>query len=468
MFDATDPALQRSVPATTDVMRRTAVETALSAGDGGARRRVVLYTPTPGQVDATFDPATGADPSAGERSILAVARAVAHRELDDRELAVIAYSQSGIDYPFSRSLWSLGVDQLTDLPHATLRTLIFVAEADIDIDLHCQTDRGFRFALSASRLLQRHRRDDLRVAARVIAAHTGPVVFFLGAGFGASSQLPLGTTLRDTAIRRLLRIPESEPTTSQTLGRRLHAWVSRHEGWLTNGELAMREDEFARQLTLEQVIRIERRADEGLPTLQEFRAHHDSVIGTPGSAVIDLSHVLQRMVGRAVVVEVNFDQLVERHCPVPVRVFFSNEHFERAATYLRHYLAGEETAIPVLKLHGSIEVPDTCVVSDQQMQQGVGHGKLTALGALLGEPPFMWIYVGASMRDRDLMPFFQSEDFARGVDERWVSPYLDVSVEVFARERAGFWEKTERRRLSDRLVTETADAFFRALRDELP
>lgn len=468
MFDAADQGLQGPVPATTDVVRRTAIETALTTMDGGVPRRVVLSTPTPGEVNASFDPATGADPSAGERAVLAVARAVAHRELDSRELAVITYSESGIDYPFRRCLWSLAVDQLTDLPNATLRTLIFVAEAGIDIDVHCQTGRGFRLALSESRLLHRHPRDDLRVAAHFIATHPGPVVFFLGAGFGASSRLPLGNTLRDAAIRRVLTIPEAEPITSQALGVRFHTWVAGHDGWLSEGELAIREDDYARQLTLEQVIRIESRVAGGLPTLQAFRTHHDQVIETPGSAMIDLAHVLQRMVGRAVVVEVNFDRLVERHCGVPLRVFLSNADFEGAAAYLGSYLGGAETAIPLLKLHGSIEAPDTCVVSDEQMQNGVGNGKLAALRALLREPPMLWVYVGASMRDRDLLPIFRSEDFARGVDELWVSPYLDASVEGFARERNSFWARRERKSIGDRLVTETADSFFRALRDELP
>ena len=471
MFYAAEHALQTSVPATPDVVRRKAIETALSPADDPAARRVVLHTPDPERIDARYEPPAGADPSTGERAVLAVARAVAHREFDDRELALIAYSESGIDYPFRRGLWSLAVDHLAGLPNSSLRTLIFVAEAAIDIDLHCQKGRGFRYALQDSRLLRRNHSDDLRVAAHLIATYPQPVVFFLGAGFGASSLLPLGNALRDTAIRRLLAIPDDEPTTSQGLGLRFHRWVSGHEGWLSESEMAMREDDYANQLTLEQVIRIEQRVSVGLPTLQAFRVHHDEVIDAPGGAALDLSHVLARMVGRAIVVEVNFDQLVERHCPVPTRVFFSNAHFQDAAQYVREYVAGAATAIPVLKLHGSIEEPDTCVVSDEQMQQGIGRDKLQALQALwreMPEPPFLWVYIGASMRDRDLRHVFRAEAFVRGVEERWVSPYLDVSVADVARDHAALWAKPERTWIGERLITETADAFFRAMRDELP
>jgi hypothetical protein len=225
----------------------------------------------------------------------------------------------------------------------------------------------------------------------------------------------------------------------------------------------MREDEFARQLTLEQVIRAERRVADALPTLQAFREHHDAVIGIPGQAVVDFAEVLRRMVGRAVVVEVNFDQLIERHCPVPIRVFFTNDHFQQAAEYVKRYVAGGESEIPVLKLHGSIEEPNTCVVSDEQMQQGVGEGKLETLRALLANPPRLWLYVEASMRDRDLLPVFDSEDFARGLDERWISPYLDVAVEEFALRRTGFWATTALRSIGNRLVTETRRLFLSCL-----
>ncbi|HEX5759582.1 MAG TPA: SIR2 family protein [Thermoanaerobaculia bacterium] len=258
-----------------------------------------------------------------------------------------------------------------------------------------------------------------------------------------------------------------EFTPSHELGLQFHEWVASHEGWLTESETAMRADEFARQLTLEQVIRIEKRVGDGLRTLQEFRVHHDDVIRSPGGAARNLAHVLARMAGRVIVIEVNFDRLVEQLCRVPTRVFFSDAHFETAAEYVRQYGAGTETAIPVLKLHGSIEEPDTCVVSDEQMQQGVGQGKLNSLRAVLQEPP-LWIYVGASMRDRDLRYFYRSEEFAKGVEELWVSPYLDVSVADVARDRAALWEKPERAWISDHLVTETADAFFQDLRDELP
>lgn len=466
LFRTSDDDLRSEVLKTPDIIRRAAVETALVSSDG--TRRVVLSEPRQGYLDARFEPATGAEPSPGEAAVLAVARAVVHGELDERRLAVVTYSESAIDYMFRQCLWSLVVDQLTDMRHDTLRTLIFVVEANIDIRLHCQTGRGFRFAINGSRLLRRHGRDDLNVAVTHIARKDSPVVFFLGAGFSASSQLPLGNTLRDTAIRRLLGIQDAELISSDQLGLRFYRWVAERENWLTAGERAMREDEYVQQLTLEQVIRAEKRYYNNLPTLLEFRERHDAVVEAPGPAVLHFAHVLERLPSKAVIVEVNFDCLVERHARVPVRVFYSDSQFAEAAEYLHRYLAGDEVAVPVLKLHGSIEEPETCVASDEQTQQGLAESKLEALRVLIETQDRLWVYVGASMRDRDLLPVFRSVEFARKLDERWVSPFLDTGVEIFAQDRIPFWAGSQLKTIDDRLITETADAFFGALRRELP
>ena len=94
----------------------------------------------------------------------------------------------------------------------------------------------------------------------------------------------------------------------------------------------------------------------------------------------------------------------------------------------------------------------------------------SSLRALQGtaESPRLWIYVGVSMRDRDLLPVLAGEDLARTLDERWVSPYLVDTVAEFAQAREAFWQEVRparRPKIEDRLITETADAFFSALAD---
>src|SRR5207253_387106 len=129
-------------------------------------------------------------------------------------------------------------------------------ESAIDIDLHCQTGRGFRFAVEEGRLLRRQGRDNLIAVATRIMIHPEPFVFFLGAGFAASSRLPLGNTMRDGTIRRLLAVPEGESPTSIDLAVRFHRWLSEKPGWLSESEEHMPQEEFVRKLTLERVVQI--------------------------------------------------------------------------------------------------------------------------------------------------------------------------------------------------------------------
>lgn len=469
LFDASQDELQLPVPGTADPVRRAAVEAALTTAPSGGVRRVVLEGNPGEETDAAFvDPPAGPDPSGGERIVLAVARAAAHADLDTHELAVLLWEDSAVDLLFRPALWSLMVDQFSGLNHPTLRTLIPVIESPIDVRLHCQGPRGFRLALQDGRLLHRHGQDALPAFATEVATHHGPIVLFLGAGFGASSRLPLGNGIRDDSIRRLLGLAATTPATSDELAHRFQEWMADQHGWLSDEERLMPADEYARQLTLEQVVRAEQKVYPDLPTLVGFKAHHDAVIGTPGQGVLDLARVAELTVGRLVVVEVNFDQLVEAHAIVPTRVFASDDEFTEAPAYLDEYLAGTATDVPVLKVHGTIDRFETCVITDDQTGLGIGDPKLAALRRLLNPAePTLWIYVGASMRDRDLGRVFGDEDWARGVDERWVAPYLVDTVESFAAARAPFWQETPRQSLQSRLTTETSDAFFAALRISL-
>lgn len=466
LLDTRDTELQEPVPATNDPVRLAAIETALTTAPSGGLRYVVLNA-AGGTVDAAFvDPPAGVDPSGGEKTVLAVARAAAHADLDTHELAVLLWDDTAVDLLFRPALWSLIVDQFSGLPSGTLRTLIAVVRSPIDVRLHCQRNRGFRLGLQDGRLLHRHGPDFLSAFTTEIAYHPRPFVIFLGAGFGASSRLPLGNTVRDDAIRRLLGLQSTALVTSDELAYRFHEWMAGQPGWLSDEERTMPTNSYAKQLTLEQVVRAEQRVYPDLPTLAEFKSRHDAVIGTPGQGVRDFARVAELATGRLVVVEVNFDTLVETHAYVPMRVFASDEEFADADPYLERYLAGTETAVPLLKLHGTIERFDTCVINDFQTGQGVGPNKLAALRRLLGggNDPTLWVYVGASMRDRDLARVFGGEDWARGVDERWVAPFLVETVKAFAAARAPFWERVPRRTIESRLTTETADTFFAALR----
>ena len=71
------------------------------------------------------------------------------------------------------------------------------------------------------------------------------------------------------------------------------------------------------------------------------------------------------------------------------------------------------------------------------------------------------------MRDHDLLRVLGDEDFARGLDERWVVPYLTEHIRRFGEARDPFWVNPRLPTMDDRLITETADAFFAALEASL-
>lgn len=461
---------QRQTSPSNDAARFTTVELALDVKRFGGSRRVARVDSEEVNAWVFANPPAGGELSPGEQTVIDVCCAVTSRELDDAEsqAAIVAYRVSGVDLDFRSAMWELFTERLMDLPSRSLRTLFVVVESEIDIVAHCQPRTGFRLAVEGEHLLSRHGPDELPAVAARISNESGAVVLFLAAGFSASSGFPLGNRMRDSAIARLLNL-DANRYGSAELARRFYAWTSAKNGWLTPREMALGAENFIRQLTLEQVIRAEERHYGGaLPTLAEFKDLHDQLVGNAGLAVSSLCRYLDERMGRVVLVTVNFDTLVESHAGAPLRVFADNEDFEGAADYVTRYLAGEESAVPYLKVHGTIDRPESCVVSAEQTEAGVGNGKLAALRALLGgEGQRLWIYVGSSMRDHDLLRVLGHEDFARGLDERWVVPYLTDDIRSFGEGRDTFWARSRHPTMDDRLITETADAFFVALQASL-
>jgi hypothetical protein len=454
--------LEGPVPGTRDPTRIAAIRAEFNLAGPGAKP-VDLRTLPSGDLDVEFRGSPSAGLSHGERTVLAVARALGHRDLDDHELGVVAYRGDLVDLPFSEAIWRLGTTQFQGMPHGVLRTLVMLTQAsEIRISLHCQSGRGFDFAVYGDRLLRRKRSDDLQAIVGEIAARTAPIVFFLGAGFSASSQMPIGNALRDASIRRVLATPALEVVTSDDLALRFHQLLEQRR-WLTTSETALTRVQFANRLTLERVIQVEAETHPGLPTLQEFRELHDRLVHAPGAAVLDLAQILQAGANRIILAGVNFDRLVEENTTAPLEVFLSSTQFRHAAQYIRRYLRGDEVAIPYLKLHGCISDLTSCIVNTDQTELGLGLSKVRGLRAAVGSDR-LWIYVGASLRDLDLRPVLLSEQFAPHLDELWVTPYAVESYDEFEQRRRAYWRKTPRTSLDERLVTETADAFFAALR----
>ena len=309
------------------------------------------------------------------------------------------------------------------------------------------------------------------LATRIVEqSKTTPIVLFLGAGFSVSSRIPLGDTLRDNAILGLLDDPQYDSLDSIDLGVELHNWLSAMSGrpeWLSRAERSMNSYTFASELTLERVLTVEERTHPSLPTLREFKERHDRVVHNPGSSVHHLAKILRDSDAKIIVAQLNYDCLVERTTESTLKVFASNEEFKEASGYILRYCNGDEADIPLLKLHGTIDSFETCVVSKDQTDRGVGDAQFQTLTSLLdiSKDRLPWIYVGMSMRDRDLLQVLSGQNFAKQLDERWVVPYIVPSVRDFGERREPHWEGTGLESLEDRVITETSDAFFETLAD---
>ena len=226
-------------------------------------------------------------------------------------------------------------------------------------------------------------------------------------------------------------------------------------------------------MTLEQAARIERDLLEvPVPrTVTDFQARHNHRVQITHFRFGDAVYALHQLVDdrrRLVLVTVNFDELPEHGHHDLLDIAIEEDDFARLTPILAEMRKGAEHPegkVPLLKLHGTINVPETCVVTDTETRSGITPAKREALMSLVTDLPeghmIPWVYVGASMRDIDLDRIFGAREFNESVSERWVSPWPEDSVRRFINGKNRWW--TARQTLFDRTVTESADSFMQAL-----
>jgi len=302
--------------------------------------------------------------------------------------------------------------------------------------------------------------------ADIVRSSSDYVGMFLGAGFSASSGLALGNALRDEALRDVHLSPPGSDA------EQLAADWYRHIteiGGLLDSEEPLTTDQRVAGLTLERVLREEYRtfSPEPPPTLVKFKAKCDAALASLGVAPLALAEIIRS--GRKLVIcTVNFDELVETSAAGACEVFATDDDFGRAPDHLKSYLEGSDPKVPLWKLHGTISKLNSCVASDDQTLLGLSDQKRQALDALIdmSDPtrPVPWLYIGASMRDTDLTPMWGRPEFAAIVREYWVMPFSADSARDFIHlYRAEAWRQQRARTFEQRLVTETADTFLKAL-----
>jgi SIR2-like protein len=431
------------------------------ARSGAADLVPSVVAPVPGRVrtELTGLETEEGDENPGFKQFRGVLTSLFSNNLRQYALVVLAYDETEMDPDVAHAARLLVCRQLEHQLLGAVRTLVVLIRArQIDYDEHCSgITCSARYHLTETACRTRNALADSRVRIGVAAdAHDDPTVLFLGAGFSRSSGVPLAETLRNDAIRRLLRT-DAKPDALAELFRQYLATFER----FLDGEDDSRADDFAASLTLERVLREEfnHYGMEQSPTLAALADANTSAVATPGLAVRELKRIVD-FSRRVVVATVNQDTLIETACGAAVKVFVTESDFRSWDDYLRHYIA-EGGAVPVLKLHGSIERRETVIASVDLTLRGLPDHLRAALSRLATPRRPRWSYVGYSMRDLDLLGLLSEADFGSQVDESWVAPFPEPNARRFAgHHRATIWRKTDAADFNARMITETADVFM--------
>jgi len=393
-------------------------------------------------------------------------------------LAALVWDDSPLDADSSAILFQL-VQSLPDLlqMNEASSLIAIIGNGNLRIGDHCRGPRGLRHRVSAAGSLQQREahstaRQRILELARLSRDDAPLKVLMLGAGTSVNAGLPDGNTLRNRALTRRLgyRVDESNIRDAGTE----FFEALRAARRLLIKEEADGAEHFAAALTLERVLREEQHEENQRlsATLRWFREEHTLAFSRLPSRFPAATDPLRRILARqreVVLVEVNFDQVIEGRAAGLVRTFISEADCDSFADYLADY-AANGGPVPLLKLHGDIGVADTIVANTDETAGGLSQSRLRALRTLrntLG-PVSPWWYVGYSMRDLDLNPLLASPDFADGLVERWIAPMLSPSIRLFLRQsRLERWQGQRLKyTVEERQISLTAEEFWEMLSEE--
>lgn len=487
LLDLTAGAYDHEINAYDDALLRGTIQRDLSFDRVGGGRSEVSLTYSSGRLDAQLRTRgrliTVASPA--ETQMMAIARAMFDQRLVDHELAIVLYDENIFDEASQQAVLKMltGLGRQTGLRLGAVRTLVpFVRSSGLDRERHCQLHRGVRYSLTGDSIIRRNRtRHMFDTVRKLTAARSEPLVLFLGAGFSASSLMPVGNSVRNSAIRRICDLPNiHDGLSDEELAAALYHFADAPgRNLLAEHEKDIGEAEFVRTATLEQAARIERDLFE-LPvpqTILDLQLRHNEHMNDPNFRFGDAVYALHRIIDaqrRIVIVTVNFDELVEHDHRDALDMAVDEGDFSRLIPILAAMKTGgdhPDGKIPFLKLHGTINRPETCVVTDEQTRSGITPAKADALMSLVKDLPenhrVPWVYVGASMRDIDLDRIFGNHEFNESVSERWVAPWPEESVRRFVYGKNRWWAAAGET-LLDRTVTETADSFMKTLAEKWP
>jgi hypothetical protein len=385
------------------------------------------------------------------------------------DLVALSFPTQGLEDRRLGLLWALTVQQVPPHLPSSVRALVPIWEGNVDVRLHCGVVPSMRYAIQSGRFIRRLGSEvalDAAIA-RILRTKDEPLVLFLGAGFSRSARLPLGDAVRDDALADLL----GRPPGSDGLHEAFRRWAI-DQGRLMEGEDQLSAEQFSAQLTLERVLREEfhnlreenrvRGESSTIRRLQEDC--HEALDWVPPAR--ESIRRLAACLPRLVILTVNFDQLVETDLGAPPTVFVAPDDFGAGCDAVAQRLRDGGGPLPVIKFHGDIDRPETIVADIDQTRFGLPPDAVRLLDTILDEGgrPITWIWVGCSMRDRDLNEWTRQQHGQRDVFEWWVDPLPGPSIGAFW---SSFRRKDQDERDIDferqRLLPETADNFLEAL-----
>ncbi|PFG16045.1 SIR2-like protein [Propionicimonas paludicola] len=380
-----------------------------------------------------------------------------------RELVLLTYSLVDLDELRAALIWDAICLGLQFAP-PELKTLVPIASGAVDVPSHCNRQEGaVRLVVRGEEFIERSAPTDLQPRLHnMLDSVDRRVVLFLGAGASASCRIPQGDYLRNLAIAHLT----GRPTTSPDLLSGFRDWLEANQRWMAE-ERDIPAARFERGLTLERVLREEFFALNGRPrsessTYGRIKSDCEKALErTPAGrrALWELPALLPKLV----IATVNFDELIEDGMGAEHRVIVGDAQFSESADLVRARLHGEESCVPVLKIHGTVQEPDSMVANINDTSRGLPRSVEQVLDAITEDgESVLWLWVGCSMRDQDLRQWLAKQQ-ASLLHEYWVDPLPPVSVRHYAQDiRRTQWAALEQD-LGHRQITESSDLFLPAL-----
>lgn len=467
LFDLSSPGDWQDPPGPINVQRRELIA-GLASRLSGALPAPLEFTERSGRVVTSLSGSTR-PPEASLIAILRGASVILSAAINEFDLLLLCADTDTSDPLRAEFLWQMVTLDPRDLGLDRRQTLVAIMGSAVDPESDYSRRPDVSVVVRPDRLLRRPPRQTEQ-AVRTIAKFTNPLVLFLGAGASATSGIALGNTYRDQALRDILGADDAVPV--QHLENQFFDWCHDRDRFLP-GESDDREL-FCRTLTLERVLRETFQELGPQPrlnstTIKEISADCAAALGWLRTGRKAIRELIDRLRGRLVVITVNFDQLIEHDLLVPHRVFATPDAFRDHIDDLQSYLAGDDgKPVPILKLHGTIDEPDSLIATVDSTAAGFNEDVRTALRSIIDacDAPLTWVWIGCSMRDRDV------SDWLRGLgqdvlDEWWVDPFPSESLDTYVNElRRSHWSQAGRQ-LADRLVIDSADRFLDQLNKHL-